>query len=92
MARKCFYIKNFDSKQTTKVLAERRKNMMQTEIQLWNWEKFIIKMKWMTATEREKPIKVKIQSQLKVREKLAIMRMQSRWVKCAQNNLLWRIS
>lgn len=32
----------------------------------------------MTATEREKPIKVKIQSQLKVREKLAIMRMQSR--------------
>lgn len=36
MARKFFYIKNFDSKQTTKVLAERRKNMMQTEIQLWN--------------------------------------------------------
>ena len=32
MARKCFYIKNFDSKQTTKVLAERRKNMMQTEL------------------------------------------------------------
>ena len=31
----------------------------------------------MTAKEREKPIKVKIQSQLKVREKLAIMRMQS---------------
>lgn len=32
----------------------------------------------MTAKEREKPIKVKIQSQLKVRGKLAIMRMQSR--------------
>lgn len=32
----------------------------------------------MTAKERKKPIKVKIQSQLKVREKLAIMRMQSR--------------
>lgn len=31
----------------------------------------------MTVKERQKPIKVKMQSQLKVREKLAIMRMQS---------------